>query len=46
MPSGMDTPTCIATHFHLPTFVQVEMGRATLAKSFTLGSRWVLLERK
>lgn len=46
MPSGTDTPTCIATHFRLPTFVQVEVGRATLAKSFTPGSRWVPPERK
>lgn len=46
VPSGTDTPTCIATHFHLPAFVQVEVGRATLAKSFTPDSRRVPPERK
>lgn len=46
MPSGTDAPTCIATHFCLPTFVQVEVERATLAKSFTLDSRQVPPEKK
>lgn len=46
LPSGMETDTCIATRFRPPTFVQVDVGTDVVAKSFALGGRWFLLDRK
>lgn len=46
LPSGTETGTCMAARFRPPAFVPVVVGTATVAKSFALGGRPFLLDRK